>query len=143
VGIWLKRGYTGHAHIYEFNLINRNARLYDPTVGRFLAVDNFVGDPALTQSYNRFSYCLNNPLKFTDPSGERAEPSNPNNEFEQVSDWNEADGIFDDVNFDYYYLNGDPDGHKSKEGIHNKTVVDRDGKDNVEGDGGILRMEML
>ncbi len=131
---WLNRGYTSQEHILEFNLINMNARLYDPTVGRFLAVDNFVGDPALSQSYNRYSYCLNNPLKYTDPSGERAEPSNPNNEFEQVSDWNEADGVFDNGNFEYNLLAGDPDEHKSKDGKYKKTVIDRDGTDNEEGD---------
>ena len=32
--------------------------------------DNFVQDPSNTQNYNRYGYCLNNPLKFTDPSGE-------------------------------------------------------------------------
>jgi RHS repeat-associated protein len=47
--------------------------LYDPVVGRFLNPDNFVQDPANTQSYNRYSYCLNNPLKYTDPSGEAFE----------------------------------------------------------------------
>lgn len=46
-----------------------NGRLYDPLVGRFLSSDNFVQDPSFTQSYNRYSYCWNNPLKYTDPSG--------------------------------------------------------------------------
>ena len=32
--------------------------------------DNFVQAPEFTQSYNRYSYCLNNPLQYTDPSGE-------------------------------------------------------------------------
>ena len=46
-----------------------NGRLYDPAVGRFLSVDPYVQNPGSTQSYNRYSYCLNNPLKYTDPSG--------------------------------------------------------------------------
>jgi RHS repeat-associated protein len=54
----------------EFELINMNARLYDPKIGQFLAVDNFVQDPGFSQSYNRYSYVWNNPLKYTDPSGE-------------------------------------------------------------------------
>lgn len=67
---WLSRGYTGHEHLSTFALINMNGRVYDPIVGRMLSVDNFVQDPINTQSYNRYSYVLNNPLKYTDPSGE-------------------------------------------------------------------------
>jgi RHS repeat-associated protein len=43
--------------------------MYDPSVGRFLSADNVVQAPDFTQSYNRYSYCMNNPLKYTDPSG--------------------------------------------------------------------------
>ena len=32
--------------------------------------DPLVQDPASTQNFNRYSYCLNNPLKYTDESGE-------------------------------------------------------------------------
>jgi hypothetical protein len=49
-----------------------NARLYDPALGRFLSPDPFVQAPDFSQSYNRYSYCLNNPLRYTDPSGEYA-----------------------------------------------------------------------
>ena len=54
----------------EFGLINMNGRLYDPLVGRFLSTDNFVQEPWNSQNFNRYSYCLNNPLMYTDPSGE-------------------------------------------------------------------------
>ncbi len=47
-----------------------NARLYDPVLGRFMGVDPYVQLPDYTQSFNRYSYCMNNPLKYTDPSGE-------------------------------------------------------------------------
>jgi RHS repeat-associated protein len=66
----LGRGYTGHEHLTRFGLINMNARLYDPAVGRFLSPDPFVQMPDFSQSFNRYSYCLNNPLKYTDPNGE-------------------------------------------------------------------------
>ena len=46
-----------------------NGQMYDPLVGRFLNADNFIQDPTSTQNYNRYSYCLNNPLKYTDVSG--------------------------------------------------------------------------
>jgi RHS repeat-associated protein len=64
------RGYTGHEHLPEFNLINMNGRMYDPVLGRFLSPDPFVQAPDFSQSFNRYSYCLNNPMRYTDPSGE-------------------------------------------------------------------------
>lgn len=66
---WLIRGYTGHEYLPQFNLVNMNARLYDPLVGRVLSPDNFVQESTNSQNYNRYSYCLNNPLIFTDPTG--------------------------------------------------------------------------
>lgn len=68
--IGLRRGYTGHEMLGEYGIINMNGRLYDPMLGRFFSPDNYVQFPGFTQSYNRYSYCLNNPLKYTDPSGE-------------------------------------------------------------------------
>ena len=65
----LGRGYTGHEHLPEFGLVNMNARLYDPALGRFLNPDPEVQLPDITQSYNRYSYCLNNPLRYADPTG--------------------------------------------------------------------------
>ena len=64
------RGFTGHEHLPEFGFINMNARLYDPVLGRFLAMDSFVQMPDFTQAFNRYSYGLNNPLIYTDPTGE-------------------------------------------------------------------------
>jgi len=64
------RGYTGHEHMAGFGLINMNGRLYDPYLQRFLSPDNFVQAPYNAQNFNRYSYVLNNPLMFTDPSGE-------------------------------------------------------------------------
>jgi hypothetical protein len=46
-----------------------NGRMYDPVIGRILSPDPLVQTPGYTQSYNRYSYCLNNPLRYTDPSG--------------------------------------------------------------------------
>ncbi len=46
-----------------------NGRLYDPVLGRFFSPDNYVQMPDNSQNFNRYSYCQNNPLKYTDPSG--------------------------------------------------------------------------
>lgn len=64
------RGYTGHEMMPEYGLINMNGRLYDPVLGRFLSPDNYVQLPDFSQNFNRYSYCLNNPLKYVDPDGE-------------------------------------------------------------------------
>lgn len=63
------RGFTGHEHIDEMGLIHMNGRVYDPQIGRFLSADPHIQAPYNTQSYNRYTYALNNPLKYTDPSG--------------------------------------------------------------------------
>ncbi|KYK36550.1 MAG: hypothetical protein HXS46_19460 [Theionarchaea archaeon] len=45
------------------------ARYYDPEIGRFLSRDKWKGDQRKPQSMNKYIYCMNNPLKYTDPSG--------------------------------------------------------------------------
>lgn len=69
---FLERGYTGHEHLQGVGLINMNARLYDAKLHRFLAPDNFIQDTGNPQNYNLYGYVYNNPLKFTDPSGNYA-----------------------------------------------------------------------
>jgi len=63
------RGYTGHEHLDKFGLINMNGRVYDPFVARFLSPDPYLQSIGNAQNYNRYSYVLNNPMKYTDPSG--------------------------------------------------------------------------
>jgi RHS repeat-associated protein len=46
-----------------------NARYYDPTIGRFISADTAAPDMQNPQSLNKYSYCLNNPLNRTDPTG--------------------------------------------------------------------------
>lgn len=68
--IGLYYGYTGHEMLRECDLIDMGGRFYDPTLGRFLSCDNYVQEPDNSQNFNRYSYCLNNPLRYTDPTGE-------------------------------------------------------------------------
>lgn len=65
----MNRGYTGHEHIDSMGLIHMNGRVYDPVLSRFLSADPYVQDITNSQSYNRYSYVINNPLSYTDPSG--------------------------------------------------------------------------
>lgn len=67
--MFIDRGYTGHEHLSTVGLINMNARVYDPILRKFLSADNLVSDPYNTQAYDRYSYVLNNPLLYIDPSG--------------------------------------------------------------------------
>ena len=67
------RGYTGHEHLWEFGLVNMNGRFYDPMMSMMLSPDNNIQLPHFSQNFNRYSYCLNNPLKYKDPTGESVE----------------------------------------------------------------------
>jgi RHS repeat-associated protein len=60
---------TGPELTGDSGLINMNGRLYDPVLGRFLNADPVIQFPGFTQSYNSYSYVMNNPLRFTDPTG--------------------------------------------------------------------------
>ncbi|WP_027710490.1 RHS repeat-associated core domain-containing protein, partial [Zooshikella ganghwensis] len=64
-----KRGFTNHEHLDGVGLIHMNGRVYDPNVGRFLSADPFIQFASNIQSYNRYSYILNNPLNGIDPTG--------------------------------------------------------------------------
>jgi hypothetical protein len=50
-----------------------NGRVYDPQLVKFLSPDPLVQAPAYSQSWNRYSYAFNNPMKYTDPSGYASE----------------------------------------------------------------------
>ena len=63
------RGYTGHEHVDAGGLIHMNARLFDPVLGRFLQPDPMVQDTSGANGWNAYSYVLNNPLRYTDPTG--------------------------------------------------------------------------
>jgi RHS repeat-associated protein len=63
------RGYTGHEHIDVVCLINENARVYDPAIGRFMSPDSEESDPYNPQNLNPYTYVDNRPLTLTDPTG--------------------------------------------------------------------------
>ncbi|KZN61808.1 hypothetical protein N473_22130 [Pseudoalteromonas luteoviolacea CPMOR-1] len=67
-----QRAYTGHEPVKfgdDTRIIHMNGRIYDADTGRFMQADPFVQAPSNLQNYNRYSYVLNNPLSYTDPSG--------------------------------------------------------------------------
>lgn len=72
----MKHNYTYQTTATQYSIsycsskASETARLYDPAIGYFLRPDNYVVTPELSIGFNRYAYCLNNPLKYTDPSGE-------------------------------------------------------------------------
>jgi RHS repeat-associated protein len=63
------RGFTFHEELDNLDLVHMNGRLYDPNIGRFISAGPFIQAPLMSQSLNRYSYVMNNPLSMTDPSG--------------------------------------------------------------------------
>ena len=48
-----------------------NGRVYDPQTAMFYSPDPFIQSAGDWKNYNRYSYCMNNPTRYTDPSGYR------------------------------------------------------------------------
>ena len=61
--------FTGQREDATIGLYFYNARYLDPQLGRFVQPDTIVPEPGNPQGLNRYSYVLNNPLRFIDPSG--------------------------------------------------------------------------
>ncbi|NCT70116.1 MAG: hypothetical protein GXC75_04175 [Xanthomonadaceae bacterium] len=63
------RGFTGHEYVDGTDVIHMNGRIYDATLGRFLQADPLIQAPTNGQSWNAYTYVFNNPLVYTDPTG--------------------------------------------------------------------------
>ncbi|WP_437877898.1 RHS repeat domain-containing protein [Sorangium sp. So ce513] len=63
------QGFTGHESDDELGLVNMKGRMFDPRIGRFLTTDPIISLPFFGQSWNPYSYVLNNPLAYVDPGG--------------------------------------------------------------------------
>ncbi|MEM3434464.1 MAG: RHS repeat-associated core domain-containing protein [Candidatus Methanomethyliaceae archaeon] len=61
--------FTGQRIEDSLDLYFYNARWYDPVIGRFIQPDTIVPNPGNPQNLNRYSYVLNNPPRYTDPTG--------------------------------------------------------------------------
>jgi len=65
--------FTGQRHETDLGLYDFNARFYDPFLGRFVSPDPIVPEPETPQAFNRYAYALNNPQRYTDPTGHFSE----------------------------------------------------------------------
>ena len=61
--------FTGQRALAGLGIYNYGARFYSPYINRFLSADTIVPGFANPQSLNRYSYVVNNPLRYTDPTG--------------------------------------------------------------------------
>jgi RHS repeat-associated protein len=61
--------FTGQRIETSFGLYFYGARWFDPYLNRWIQPDVIIPDPNNSQSYDRYAYAFNNPLKYTDPSG--------------------------------------------------------------------------
>jgi RHS repeat-associated protein len=61
--------FTGQLEVGLGGIYSYGARMYSPRLGRFLSADTIVPDWTNPQSLNRYSYVLNSPLKYIDPTG--------------------------------------------------------------------------
>lgn len=65
----LNLGYAGHASIEGTRLVYMKGRIFDTLFARFLSPDPVIQDIYNIQNLNRYSYALNNPFKYNDPTG--------------------------------------------------------------------------
>jgi RHS repeat-associated protein len=61
--------FTGQREMTGLGIYHYGARFYSPKLGRFLSPDTIVPGYTNPQAWNRYSYTLGNPLRYTDPSG--------------------------------------------------------------------------
>ena len=71
------KGFTGHEMLDTVDLVHMNGRVYDPQLARFLSPDPYVTEPFNGQNFNRYSYVYNNPTNLVDPTGFKADCSEP------------------------------------------------------------------
>jgi RHS repeat-associated protein len=64
-----KLGFAGEQMDTESLLVYLRARYMDPTTGRFLSADPVRGSQSWPATQNRYSYAVNNPQRYTDPTG--------------------------------------------------------------------------
>ncbi len=53
----------------EIQIVEYKARFYSSYINQFTQPDSIVPDPANPQAFNRYSYVMNSPIGYNDPSG--------------------------------------------------------------------------
>ena len=131
--------FTGQTHDIDTDLYYYNARYYDPTLGRFLQADSLIANVFQPQTINPYAYVLNNPLKYTDPTGHEPFGGDENLNLNGNSSENEreitvvisqgVDGVARDVTI----IGGDVNNPKVKEALR-ENGLDPDNLPSSDGD---------
>ncbi|MQP57746.1 type IV secretion protein Rhs [Vibrio parahaemolyticus] len=124
------RGYTGHEEITEVGLIHMNGRVYDPELARFTSADPMVQDPYQVNSFNRYAYVQNNPLKYTDPTGFTAEENSSTSGDDGASAGGPESGNGGDNGQDD---DSDKTNAETDEATENKAVKDKKNNSKING----------
>jgi RHS repeat-associated protein len=66
------RQYTGQISESQLGIYFYNARYYDPYLARFISPDTLIPQPGSPLAWDRYSYTYNNPIRYSDPTGNRA-----------------------------------------------------------------------
>ena len=61
--------YAGYQFDDETGMYYLNSRYYDPVVARFISADTYLGQANDPLSLNLYTYCVNNPIMYSDPTG--------------------------------------------------------------------------
>lgn len=64
--------YSGEFYDMDSGLYYLRARYYNPNIGRFISEDSYWGEDDNPLSLNLYTYCLNDPIKYIDPTGHYA-----------------------------------------------------------------------
>ncbi len=123
--------YTGEFYDEETGLYYLRARYYDPYLGRFTTEDSYWGEDDNPLSLNLYTYCMNDPIQYVDPSGhvlmyvtmvgiiQDVDPSDV--------DWWLNEGCEfvtpDDVYWGAVYVNANVDKIKTADGMNTKVVT--------------------
>jgi len=135
--------FTGQTWDASIGLYFYGARYCDPALGRFVAPDRAGPDLKNPQSLNRYSYVLNSPVRYTDPTGKMWEeadgdpapdedyPGNPTTPWELGWEWLTGQGPREQV-----FSEGDPMTEQLKTHSYldevRATMAERAAADNYE-----------
>jgi RHS repeat-associated protein len=73
--------YTGQLKVSTIQLSWYNSRWYDSELGHFVQPDSIIPEMSNPGSWDRFSYVLNSPIRYNDPSGHMVFEESPNDHY--------------------------------------------------------------
>ncbi len=144
--------YGGYRFDDESGLYYLNARYYDPATARFMSEDTYRGDPNDPLSLNLYTYCLNNPIRYTDPTGhavtdwdkQHITNKNDRNKLEDINKqviekYNQRDQYANNINLTYSARQGYIDAinrdilnlHDNAEAVRDKYRADNEYSDGM------------